>query len=78
MTDNHSRFVVIAKSDGSADETFVLDGTMSLAEMFKFINDRRIIHKVENVQVHLDAAIQKPWLERFSFNPSDEMPEATS
>jgi hypothetical protein len=71
MTDNLSRFVVRAKSEGSSEDTFVFDGTMTLAEMFTFINDRRIIHKVETVQVHLDAAIQKPWTERF-FSTTEE------
>jgi hypothetical protein len=64
MKDNYSRFVVIA---GSADkqETFVLEGTMSLAEVFAFITDRKLIGKVESIRIHIDESIQKPWLERY-------------
>jgi hypothetical protein len=71
VTDNHNRFVAIAKSEGSSDDTYVLEGSMTLAEVFKFINDRRIIHKVESLQIHLDQAIQKPWTERYSRNHNE-------
>jgi hypothetical protein len=75
MTDNYSRFVVIAGTE-EAQETFVLEGTMPLADVFTFINDRKIIGKVESIRVHLDASAQKPWLERFSPNKEEADPPA--
>jgi hypothetical protein len=65
MKENYSRFVVVA---GAADkeETYVLDGTTPLADVFTFINERRLLGgSVTRIRVQVDEAVQKPWLERY-------------
>jgi hypothetical protein len=64
MKENYSRFVVVAGSAGE-EETFVLEGTMPLADVFTFINERRLISKVSRIRVQVDEAVQKPWVERY-------------
>ena len=64
MDCNYSRFVVLVGSPGE-QTSYVLDGTTSLAEAFGFINERRLLGKVDSIQVYVDEAIQKPWSERY-------------
>lgn len=71
MKDNYSRFVVIAGAEDQ-QETFVLDGTMPLADVFTFINERKLIGRVSRIRVQVDETIQPPWLERFMPDRSEE------
>jgi hypothetical protein len=64
MVEDYTRFVAVV-GDEEQETTFVLDGTMTLKDVFKFINERRVVRKVQTMRVHVDSAAQPPWTERF-------------
>ncbi|GLK84666.1 hypothetical protein [Ancylobacter defluvii] len=58
-----SRFVAVVTNDGSTD-TYVFHGAVTLDDVFKQINERRVMYKVSGFSIHRDEMLNPPFHSR--------------
>jgi glycosylphosphatidylinositol transamidase (GPIT) subunit GPI8 len=68
-----TRYVAIFESHGQ-NSTFVLDGSMTVEDLFASINERQVLHSgVKAISLHVDRSEERPFLEEmFGRNLSEE------
>ena len=57
------RYVAVIRSDSKIDQTFVLDGSQTIDELFQHVNDHRVV-KTTGLEIHRDESVQPKFLDR--------------
>jgi hypothetical protein len=65
MTES-ARYVAIVEQNDKIEQTFIVDGGMSLTELFEHINDRRILRKATGIRLHRDESSEPTYIDRIN------------
>jgi hypothetical protein len=59
-----ARFVAVVTDRDDKTETYVIDGETSVEDVFKFVNERRIIRETKAISIQVDSSEEEPFVER--------------